>query len=167
MRDFSNPVREKPFSLFMLSGWSSISVVSFIEMEERGLLDALLSASSSKSSIKKFVVTGDGDELVANPPICSSVRGTENEDISTWQKSLKLSSSKCWLRRFRTSLCGTLMKSETASKLNEMSLWLTRRVSSVRTNFSESLTCVVNDQGANSIFPLDIFPDRRWEHLLC
>jgi hypothetical protein len=71
-------------------------------------------------------VSEPAEEFVGDPselPI-----ETEKTDVRTWKKNLKLSLSKCQIKRFRASLSGTLVKSEMTLKLTKMSMGLTWRV---------------------------------------
>jgi hypothetical protein len=84
-------------------------------------------AVSSKCSMKKLAMTGDSGKPMATPLVCSQnwLLNLKMEEVSTWQKSFKMSSSECQLRMYRAS---SMVNSETTSKLTRMSsgsIWAT------------------------------------------
>jgi hypothetical protein len=45
----------------------------------------------------------------------------KKEEVRTWWRSLRISSSKCWLRKFKAPIISTLLKCKATSKLTMMS----------------------------------------------
>jgi hypothetical protein len=67
----------------------------------------------------KLVMTGDSGEPIAMPSVClwNWPAKLKYEEVRTWQKSLRISSSECQPRRLMASLISILVKSDTTLKL--------------------------------------------------
>ena len=111
--------------------WGQMTKVSSTCLNQHiGLCDTCSIALFSKSSMKKFTITGESGESIATPSVCSQNFPSKQKyvEVRTCLNNAKMPSSKWWLSSFSESAIETLVNRDTIISSGcvciDLSVWM-------------------------------------------